>query len=121
MSQQPGPARSTAGVPLNFTSSTQRIWSLTRRRTRWLIIPMALLAVLLIAVVSVLLLCGFIVWGLVVLPYRLLRLNRSVKGRAGAAQEHPHPSSYRIRHTGTSRVTQHPSTTHWEVIDAPDQ
>lgn len=60
-------------APMSFAGSAQRLWQLIPRRDGWVKYTAATGIVLLILLVWALVICWYAVFGLFVIPYRLIR------------------------------------------------
>jgi hypothetical protein len=61
-------------APMSFHGSASRIWKLTEgAEERWGRVILGALAVVLIAVAWTVILCWYLLWGLFLVPYRLIR------------------------------------------------
>ena len=60
-------------APMSFTGSAKRIWKLTDQETQWVRYLMMVLAVTLIAIAWTLVLAWYCTFGLLLVPYRLMR------------------------------------------------
>lgn len=63
-------------APLSFAGSAQRIWHITRNRESWAFTGMVTLALLFILLAWTLVLAWYVLWGLLLVPYRLLRRSQ---------------------------------------------
>ena len=60
-------------APASFTGSAQRIWRITRGHTGWPAAGFVTLAVLAVVVAWALVACWYLIWGIWLIPYRLIR------------------------------------------------
>jgi len=60
-------------APLSFTGSAQRIWRITRDHAGWAYAGLVTLAVLAITITWAFVLCWYALWGIWLIPYRLVR------------------------------------------------
>jgi hypothetical protein len=60
-------------APMSFAGSAQRIWLLARGRAGWALAGLGTLAVLLIVIAWAAVLCWYLLFGLLLVPYRLVR------------------------------------------------
>lgn len=60
-------------APMSFTGSAKRIWRLTRRKTGAALCGVAAVAITIIAVAWALILAWYVLFGLLVVPYRIVR------------------------------------------------
>jgi hypothetical protein len=60
-------------APLSFSGSAQRIWHITRNRESWAFAGMVTLALLFILLAWTFVLAWYLTWGLLLVPYRLIR------------------------------------------------
>jgi hypothetical protein len=60
-------------APMSFTGSARRIWRLTPNENPWWHSALVALAVLLVALAWVVVLAWYVLFGLLLVPYRLIR------------------------------------------------
>jgi len=60
-------------APASFAGSAGRIWRITRGRSGWAATGLVTLAVLAIAVAWAVVLCWYALWGIWLIPWRILR------------------------------------------------
>jgi hypothetical protein len=65
--------RIVAAAPMSFTGSAQRIWHITWGRAGWPAACFTTLALLGIVVAWAAVLAWYLIWGLLLVPYRLIR------------------------------------------------
>lgn len=73
-------------APMSLAGSAGRLWKITKGRAGWAKAGLAALAVLLIAVAWVFVLCWYALFGLWLVPYRIIR--RGQRRRKMAALQH---------------------------------
>jgi hypothetical protein len=74
-------------APLSYAGSAQRIWRIRRRATEgWQAVAITLLAILLILLAWAFVTSWYLFWGLLLVPYRLLR--RGARKRNAEALRH---------------------------------
>lgn len=73
-------------APVSLAGSAARLWKITRGRAGWAKAGLAALAVLLITVAWVFVLCWYALFGLWLVPYRIIR--RGQRKRKMAALRH---------------------------------
>jgi hypothetical protein len=73
-------------APLSFHGSAARIWKLTRLapENQWATVALGAGAVLLIACAWILVLAWYVTWGLLLVPYRLIRRGQRKRKLDGA-------------------------------------
>ena len=70
----PPSSRVVAAAPMSFAGSAQRIWKLRYLpASGWARAVLGFVAVLLIVIVWALVLCWYLLWGIWLVPYRLIR------------------------------------------------
>jgi uncharacterized membrane-anchored protein len=101
-------------APMSFAGSAQRLWRLVPRGGGWVPVAAGSGIVLLIAVVWAVVLCWYVIFGLLLVPYRIIRrgqrknrrqelrhremlttmhnLGQGHGGQAGGGQGYPPPS-----------------------------
>jgi hypothetical protein len=60
-------------APASFSGSAQRIWHITRDHAGWTAAGFVTLAIVLIVLAWCLVLCWYLIFGLLLVPYRLIR------------------------------------------------
>jgi hypothetical protein len=60
-------------APASFTGSAQRIWRITRGRAGWPLAGFAALALLAVLLAWALVACWYLIFGLWLVPYRVIR------------------------------------------------
>lgn len=65
--------RVVVSAPMSFAGSAQRIWHITWKRAGWPLAGMATLALVAIVVAWAVVLIWYVTWGLLLVPYRLIR------------------------------------------------
>lgn len=73
-------------APMSFAGSAERIWRITNDRSGWPLAGMVSLAVLLIILAWVVVLAWYCLFGLFLVPYRIIR--RGQRKRKQAAMRH---------------------------------
>lgn len=63
-------------APLSFAGSAQRIWHMTRNHDGWAYAGMTILAVLAVILAWTGVLCWYLVFGLLLVPYRVIRRSQ---------------------------------------------
>ena len=83
MGEETEAGATSSGPPVTFRGSAQRIWGIAAITDQgWVKVPLAVVAVLAIAVVWCLVAIVYIVWAILILPGRRLRSRRdSVEAR----------------------------------------
>lgn len=72
-------------APMSFVGSAQRIWRLTERSAGWVKAALGTLAVITILMVWMIVLCWYLIFGLLLVPYRVVRRGQR-KGKKQALQ-----------------------------------
>lgn len=63
-------------APLSFAGSAQRIWHITRNRESYAFAGMVTLALLFVVLAWTFVLAWYLLWGLWLIPYRLIRRSQ---------------------------------------------
>jgi len=69
-------------APMSFMGSAQRIWRITRYRAGWAAAGMITLAVLAVIVAWAVILCWYFMWGIWLIPYRIIRRGQRKQRQA---------------------------------------
>ena len=74
MSTKPASASYSISAPMSFAGSAHRIWGITTRHSNpWLTAALGTLAVVMILTAWTSIFCWYLMFGLMVVPYRIMR------------------------------------------------